>query len=248
MASRSPRPRRRAPRVGSRSPMPWVALPSHRSWWSGRSAPQARGRRPRRGSSRRAADASITPLPVVEPPGLSEDAIGDADLADVMEQEAVLGARVIHQLGADRPGQLERVALHALGVGAGACVLGFEGARQSRDGFLVGILDEEPAGRARARAGGADRGHRAGAAPRRAAPRRVPGAAPPEPAGEPLDDVEKLQRAERLGRKASAADRAPAPSRRPSPRASRSRRRPCPRRPSRAGRARRRSCREGGSR
>ena len=137
------------------------------------------------------------PLPIVERAGLLEDAVRDPDLADVMEQEAVLGARILHQLGADRPGQLERVALHALGVGAGACVLGFEGARQSRDGFLVGVLDEEPLAALELEQVAQIAGlGRSCSWPGR--PRRVPGRHRLEPAGEPLDDVEKLQRAERL--------------------------------------------------
>ena len=83
-------------------------------------------------------------LPLVQRPGLLEDAVGDPDLADVVEEEAVLGARVVDQVRADLAGQLERVALDALGVGPRARVLRLERARQRGDGLLVGVLQQRP--------------------------------------------------------------------------------------------------------
>ena len=82
-------------------------------------------------------------LAVVQGPRLLEDAVGDPDLADVVEQEAVLGARVVDEVGAHRPRQLERVALHPLRVRARARVLGLERARERRDGLLVGVLEQD---------------------------------------------------------------------------------------------------------
>ena len=66
----------------------------------------------------------------------SGDAVRDPDLADVVEQEPVFGARVVDQPGTEGARQLERVALDALRVGAGAGVLRFERARKRRDRLL----------------------------------------------------------------------------------------------------------------
>src|SRR3712207_6956450 len=53
----------------------------------------------------------------------SQDVVRDPDLADVVEQEAVLDARVREQRRLDRARELDRVPLHPLRVGAGAEVL-----------------------------------------------------------------------------------------------------------------------------
>ena len=90
--------------------------------------------------------------------------------------------------------------------GARARVLRLERARERRDGLLVGLLDEECAGRARPRAGGGGRGVEdqllgrsalAGGAERDAV----------EAAGEALDDGEQLERAERLDEERVGAGR-----------------------------------------
>src|SRR3954453_17397829 len=59
-------------------------------------------------------------------PRLLEDAVGDADLADVVEDEAVLDADVVGERRLDGTRQVERVARDAVRVRAGAHVLGLE--------------------------------------------------------------------------------------------------------------------------
>ena len=65
---------------------------------------------------------------------------GIADLADVVQQEPVLGGRIVCELGVHRARELERVALHALRVRAGARVLRLQGAGERGDGLAVGLL------------------------------------------------------------------------------------------------------------
>src|SRR2546429_682295 len=73
---------------------------------------------------------------------LEQDLVGDADLADVVEQEADLRARALREHRIDAPRQLERVVLDTLGVRAGADVLRLERRSESADGLAIGGLDE----------------------------------------------------------------------------------------------------------
>jgi len=82
------------------------------------------------------------PFAVVESRRLAQNAVGDADLADVVQKESVFHAAVIEQFRRDLVGQLERVTLHALRVGAGAAVLGLERPRQRRHRLGVGALQK----------------------------------------------------------------------------------------------------------
>ena len=59
-----------------------------------------------------------------------------------MEQESVLGARVVDQCRVDRFRQLQGVPLHPLRVGSRARVLGLESSRESGDRLVVGVFDE----------------------------------------------------------------------------------------------------------
>jgi len=63
------------------------------------------------------------PLVEIERRGLAEDVVGDPDLPDVVEEKSVLDAPVLQKLGSDLVGELERIALYALGVGARPAVL-----------------------------------------------------------------------------------------------------------------------------
>jgi hypothetical protein len=82
------------------------------------------------------------PLRLGQRPGLEENAVGDPDLADIVEQESILGARVVDQHGVDRLRQLERVALHPLRVGSRARVLGLKRGRESSNRLVVGAFDQ----------------------------------------------------------------------------------------------------------
>ncbi len=62
---------------------------------------------------------------------LEQDLVRDPDLAHVVEQESVLDAFVFEKRRLEPAGELDRVALHALRVRAGAGVLRFERARKS---------------------------------------------------------------------------------------------------------------------
>ena len=75
--------------------------------------------------------------------GLLEDPVRDPDLADVVQEEAVLRARVVAD-GAfvDAPGERDRIVLDALRVRARARVLRLERARERRDGLAVGVLEQ----------------------------------------------------------------------------------------------------------
>jgi hypothetical protein len=75
---------------------------------------------------------------------LEQDLIGNADLADIVEQETDLGARVLRELGIDAARELERIVLNPLRVRAGGDVLRFERGRERADGLAVGAL-EQPA-------------------------------------------------------------------------------------------------------
>src|SRR5207253_5802258 len=55
---------------------------------------------------------------------------------------SILGARVIDQFRVDRLRQLQGVALHPLRVRSRAGILGLERGRESRNGFVVGALDQ----------------------------------------------------------------------------------------------------------
>ena len=66
-----------------------------------------------------------------------QDPVGDPDLADVVEQEPVLDARVGEERRVDRPRECARIALHALRVRAGAEVLPLERARERGDGRAI---------------------------------------------------------------------------------------------------------------
>ena len=83
-------------------------------------------------------------LGIVQRRRFLQDAVGDADLADVVEQEAVLHALVPGERGVDRPRQLHRVALNALRMRPRSRVLRLEGARKCCDGLPVGLLEQEP--------------------------------------------------------------------------------------------------------
>jgi hypothetical protein len=82
------------------------------------------------------------PLLVGERPGLAEHFVRDRDLADVVQQEAVLQRGLVGEHGVDRVRQLRRVALHAARVGAGTRVLPLQRARERRDGLGVGRLEQ----------------------------------------------------------------------------------------------------------
>ena len=100
-------------------------------------------------------------------PACGGSSSGIADLADVVEQEAVLRCRCRRRArGSHLAGELHRVALHALRVLAGAGVLRLERGGERADGLAVGALEQHAAGRVRSRAGGGGRARRASAAPR----------------------------------------------------------------------------------
>jgi hypothetical protein len=76
-----------------------------------------------------------------ERPGLLQDLVWDPDLADVVEQEAVLEAGVGEQLRRGRAGEFGRVARDAQGVGGGAGVFGLEGAGERAECLPGGLLE-----------------------------------------------------------------------------------------------------------
>ena len=84
------------------------------------------------------------PLGLVQLDRLEQDLVGHADLADVVEKEAVLERGVGRELGIDCARQLERVALHALRMLPRPRVLRPERARERRHRLLVRAL-EQPA-------------------------------------------------------------------------------------------------------
>ena len=128
--------------------------------------------------------------------GFLEDLVGDSDLADVVEEEAVRRALV----GCNEPDPRRRrdgITLDSLRVRPRPRVLRLERARERRDGFLVGLLEEvslspldleQMSEVARVEQQLLTRV--------RASRRSVRHAV--EPARQPLDDGEQLERAERL--------------------------------------------------
>ena len=82
----------------------------------------------------------LLPLGAGERAALLQDLVGDADLADVVEQEAVLEAGVVEQRGVDSLGERQRVVLDALGVLSGLRILRLERVRERGDGLAVGVL------------------------------------------------------------------------------------------------------------
>src|SRR5207302_9868416 len=66
--------------------------------------------------------ANLLELLVGERPGLEEHAVGDADLAQVMQEEAVLELRIGEEVGLDARGEEESELGHALGVSPGLVV------------------------------------------------------------------------------------------------------------------------------
>ena len=75
---------------------------------------------------------------------LLEDAVWDPDLADVVEHEAVGDALIVREGRSHDAGELGRVAVDALRVLAGACVLGIERTRQRAHGLAVRALEQAP--------------------------------------------------------------------------------------------------------
>ena len=53
-------------------------------------------------------------LGVIQRPELVEDLVGDADLADVVQEKPVLEARIVEQARLDHLGERDRVVLNAL--------------------------------------------------------------------------------------------------------------------------------------
>src|SRR5206468_10035708 len=84
------------------------------------------------------------PLLGCERSRLLEDAVGDPDLADVVEYETVLDADVVRERGLDSAREIERIALHTVRVGARSDVLGLECLRERADRGTVGLLHELP--------------------------------------------------------------------------------------------------------
>ena len=143
----------------------------------------------------------------LERPGLPQHVVGDPDLADVVQQEAVLDALVVEQGGIDDLRELRRVLRHAVGVRAGAEVLGLERAGEGRDRLLVGRLDEEPLASLEleeaAQILGVEEELLLGPLVRHQPERPLRQAA-----GELLDRLEELERAERLADECVRARRA----------------------------------------
>jgi hypothetical protein len=77
------------------------------------------------------------PLAGVQRTGLVEHRLGDADLADVVEQEPVAQLLVGGQLGVDGLGQGDRVVVGPLEMGPGARVLGLDHEGQGLDHVQV---------------------------------------------------------------------------------------------------------------
>ena len=99
---------------------------------------------------------------------LLEDRVGDPDLADVVEQEAVLEARVVEQRGSSCARELGRVADDALASARRCRNPSPRAPARRRRSSPRRRPSAGGAGRARARAGGAGRARRGAAAPRAA--------------------------------------------------------------------------------
>ena len=136
---------------------------------------------------------------------LLEDAVRDPDLADVVEQEAVLDALVLEQRGIEPRGELHRVALHSLGVRARVDVLRLERAGERRHCLAVGALDDRALAafdlQQAAEVLRVQDQLLLGRAGRRAERPLV------QAAGDSLDEVQELQRAERLAQERVRAAR-----------------------------------------
>jgi hypothetical protein len=83
----------------------------------------------------------LRPLLGSERAGLLEDAVRDPDLPHVVEEEAVLRARIVGEVTAQGARQLERVALDPLRVRTRATVLGFERRGERGDGLPVALRE-----------------------------------------------------------------------------------------------------------
>ena len=75
---------------------------------------------------------------------LVEDRVRHPDLADVVQQEAVLEARIVEQARFERLGQLERVAMNAQRMPPRRLVSHFERVRQGGNRLAVGVLQQPP--------------------------------------------------------------------------------------------------------
>jgi hypothetical protein len=137
------------------------------------------------------------PLLRAQRSGLLEDVVRDPDLADVVEEEAVFGAGVFHELAPERAGELDGVVLDALRVNGCPAVLGLERRRERghrlsvalREQQALAALDLEEVPEI-ARVELELLGHALGA---RSAERDGV-----QPACQPLHDRQELERAERL--------------------------------------------------
>src|SRR5881628_1837758 len=72
---------------------------------------------------------------------LEEDRVGNADLAEVMQEEAVLELGIVGEARGDLARQLEGERRDSLGVVPGDVVAELEGGRQRADGRRIGRLD-----------------------------------------------------------------------------------------------------------
>src|SRR6266536_1427568 len=70
--------------------------------------------------------AHLLELVRIESAGLPQNRVGDADLADVVKEEAVLELRLGSELGVEPTGQLESQGRHALRVSPGHVVAQLE--------------------------------------------------------------------------------------------------------------------------
>src|SRR4051812_34031024 len=77
-----------------------------------------------------------------QPSLLAEDLVGNADLAHVVQKEAVLDARVVEERVLDRARELGGVPEHALRVCTCAEVLRLERGRECANGLAVRMLQQ----------------------------------------------------------------------------------------------------------
>ena len=83
-----------------------------------------------------------TALGIRQRPGLVQDPVRDPDLADVVEQEAELEARVVEQARVDELRERQRVMLDALRMAARARILRLECICKRRDRLAVRMLQQ----------------------------------------------------------------------------------------------------------
>jgi hypothetical protein len=76
--------------------------------------------------------------------GFLEHSVRDPDLAEVVQQEAVLDARVVQQLGRAHACELDGVELHALRMGTRARVLRLERAGERGDCVVIRSVEQRP--------------------------------------------------------------------------------------------------------